>query len=118
MRWTRATLKRALWRELRRDSFKFSTADLADCRAKMVPGHATVDPHQVGLIPGAVHELVHKVLDPQLTQVFNPRERLPSLWEQVLDALEYVIAEDILNSPEETERWRKAIDQKLALCET
>ena len=113
MRWTRASLKAACWRALRRPDFRFTTDNLADCRAKMVPKHATVDPYQVGLIPGAVHELIHAVLDPQLTAVFNHRERLPSLWEAVIDTLELVIAEGILNDAEETERWRRAIDAKL-----
>ena len=91
---------------------------LNDCRARLLErngrARVTVDPHQSGMIEGVIHECLHVVLDAALLATFSPRERAPSLWEAVLDTLETVIAEDVLSSPEETEKWRKAIDRKLS----
>lgn len=118
MPYTRKTLKRACFRALRSPDLRLDTAKLEDCRARLIEKagakRVTLDPHQSSLIEGTVHECLHVLLDSSLLATFARKEPPPSLWETVIEALEYVIAEDILASPEETEKWRRAIDRKLS----
>ena len=118
MPYTRRSLRAACYSALIDPAFRLRIGKLGDCRARLVQKNGlskvTVDPHQSSMIEGAVHEALHIVLDVDLTRLFSRHERLPSLWENVLDVLEGIIANDVLSDPGETERWRSAIDRKLS----
>lgn len=72
------------------------------------PNRIAIDNVQTGLIPGVVHELLHLVLRPSVAD-FNP-----TLEEDLVIILTTRIEKRILDSIEETEWWRAAIDRKLA----
>ncbi len=89
--------------------------DPADCaaRARWEPEGATddklriyIDNAQVGLVPGAIHELIHAVLDPLLVNFRG------SMAEPAIVAWELAHVEWLRGRPKRWAKWIDAIDEK------
>jgi hypothetical protein len=72
------------------------------------PHKIALDPYQIGVISGVLHELLHFVVGPRLEPLFN-RE----LEERFVVDLTTYFSSHVLNSINETEWWRAAIERKL-----
>lgn len=114
-RWTLASLERAC-RKVFSDRTKLKLVKLPSPLTAHVEwvsnGRASVqvDPHEVTIRMGVLHELLHVVLQDH----DDPFPRLdPELSEACIEGLESLMERFISESPGRKSWWRKAIDKKL-----
>lgn len=111
--WTLDSLERACRKVLmERSSLRLKALPIsrsADCEWVEPDGHAKmrVDPHEVGLRTGTVHELLHVALNETLA-AFDEH-----LAEEVVCAFEARLNARISNSKRRVAWWRRAINGKL-----
>lgn len=111
--WTLDALERACRRVLiERSSLKLKALPLsrsADCEWVEPGGHARmrVDPHEVGLRTGVVHELLHVALNETLERFDE------DMAEEIICAFELRLNKRIALSKRRVAWWRAAINGKL-----
>ena len=111
--WTLDALERACRKVLmERSSLKLRPlppSRSAQCEWLEPGGHAkmVVDPQQIGLLTGTIHELLHVALHETLVAFDD------NVAEEIISALEAVLVDRISLSKRRVAWWRKAISGKL-----
>lgn len=114
-RWTPATLSNELFKIAKKKDSRFflKELDASQCVAEATYDNksidSTTDPSLCGYVPAALHELLHKHLDPLIHEHFND-----ALEEEIITAIErHMVEGHIRKHPTVMKKWRRLLERKI-----